>query len=140
MNQIMNGCVTGKARALMFENTPRMVCLPEPGSMWTPSQVIHTSSCGFDCTGRTWAARAAEGNLFGDGRTGGVQTGGMELFQRLLAPLAAYPRWFVVTCLVLVALAAGWLLARLVKWTLWLLLAAGVLLLILVAVVWLVGG
>jgi hypothetical protein len=85
-------------------------------------------------------ARAAEGNLFGDDRTVGVQTGGMELFQRLLAPLAAYPRWFVVACLVLVALAAGWLLAKLFKWTLSLLFAAVVLLLILAAVAWLVGG
>ena len=64
----------------------------------------------------------------------------MELFQRLLAPLAAYPRWFVVTCLVLVALAAVWLLAKLVKWTLTLLIAAVVLLLILAAVAWLMGG
>ena len=64
----------------------------------------------------------------------------MELFQRLLAPLAAYPRWFVVTCLVLVALAAGWLLAKLIKWTLTLLIAAVVLLLILAAVAWLLGG
>ena len=64
----------------------------------------------------------------------------MELFQRLLAPLAAYPRWFVITCLVLVALAAGWLLAKLFKWTLALVLAAVLLLLILTAVAWLLGG
>ncbi len=63
----------------------------------------------------------------------------MELFQRLLAPLAAYPRWFVVTCFVLGALGAVWLLARLIKWTLSLLLAAVVLLLILAAVAWLSG-
>jgi hypothetical protein len=100
----------------------------------------NTSSCGFDCTGRTWAARAAEGNLFGDGRPVGVQTAGMESFQHLLAPLAAYPRWFVITCLVLVALAGVWLLAKLVKWTLTLLIAAVLLVLILAAVAWLVGG
>jgi uncharacterized RDD family membrane protein YckC len=64
----------------------------------------------------------------------------MELLQRLLAPLAAYPRWFVVACLVLVALGAAWLLAKLIKWTLSLLLVAVVLLLILAAVAWLVGG
>jgi hypothetical protein len=85
-------------------------------------------------------ARAAEGNLFGDDRAVGAQTGGMELFQRLLAPLAAYPRWFVITCLVLVALAVGWVLAKLFKWTLSLLLAAVVLVLILGAVAWFMGG
>ena len=85
-------------------------------------------------------ARAAEGNLFGDDRAVDAQTGGMELFQRLLAPLAAYPRWFVITCLVLVALAAGWVLSKLFKWTLSLLLTAVVLLLILGAVAWFVGG
>jgi hypothetical protein len=46
----------------------------------------------------------------------------------------------VIACLVLVALAAGWLLAKLVKWTLSLVFAAVVLLLILAAVAWLVGG
>src|SRR4051812_16241365 len=48
MNQIMNGCVIGKCCALMFENTPRMVCLPEPGSRWTPSQVSQQSSWGLE--------------------------------------------------------------------------------------------
>jgi len=38
------------------------------------------------------------------------------------------------------ALATGWLLAKLFKWTLSLLLAAVVLLLILAAVAWLMGG
>jgi len=40
----------------------------------------------------------------------------METLQRLLEPLAAYPRWLVVTCLLLAALAAFWLLAKLAKW------------------------
>ena len=64
----------------------------------------------------------------------------MELFERLLAPLAAYPRWFVVTCLALVALGAVWVLVKLIKWTLSLVLAAVLLLLILAAVAWLLGG
>jgi uncharacterized RDD family membrane protein YckC len=64
----------------------------------------------------------------------------MELIERLLAPLAAYPRWFVITCLVLVALGAVWLLVKLIKWTLSLVLAAALLLLILAAVAWLLGG
>jgi hypothetical protein len=105
-----------------------------------PSPVIFASKGGFDCTGRTWAARAAEGNLFGDVWVVSVQTGGMELIHRLLAPLAAYPRWFVIPCLVVVALAAVWLLAKLIKWTLALLLAAVVIVAILAAVAWLFGG
>ena len=68
-----------------------------------------------------------------------VQTGGMDYFQRLLEPLAAYPRWLVITCLVLVALGVGWLLAKAIKWTLYLVIAAVLLLLILAAVSWLLG-
>jgi hypothetical protein len=63
----------------------------------------------------------------------------MDDFQRLLEPLAAYPRWFVITCLVLVALGVGWLLAKLIKWTLYLVIAAVLLLLLLAAVAWLLG-
>src|SRR4051812_20837568 len=47
--------MTGKERALMLENTPRMVCLPDAGSMWTPSQVIQARREGFDCTSGGWA-------------------------------------------------------------------------------------
>jgi len=32
----------------MFENTPRIVCLPDPGSMCTASHRSHASSCGLD--------------------------------------------------------------------------------------------
>ena len=63
----------------------------------------------------------------------------MEQLQRLLEPLNAYPRWFVITCLVLVALGVVWLLAKAIKWALYLLLAAALLLLILVAMGWLLG-
>jgi hypothetical protein len=58
---------------------------------------------------------------------------------RLLEPLAAYPRWFVITCLVLVALAGVWLLAKMVKWTLYLVVPAVLLILVLAAVAWLLG-
>jgi hypothetical protein len=68
-----------------------------------------------------------------------VQTAGMEEFQHLLEPLAAYPRWLVITCLVLVALGVGWLLAKLIKWTLFLVIAAVLLVLVLAAVRWLLG-
>ena len=63
----------------------------------------------------------------------------MEQLQRLLEPLNAYPRWFVITCLVLVALGVFWLLVKAIKWALYLLMAAVLLVLILVAVGWLLG-
>ena len=63
----------------------------------------------------------------------------MEQINHLLEPLAAYPRWFVIACLVLVAVGGVWLLAKLVKWALLLALGIGLLLLILVAVAWLLG-
>jgi len=63
----------------------------------------------------------------------------MGSLPHLFEPLAAYPRWLVVTCLVLAAFAAGGLLVKLAKWTLALVVTAAVLLLVLVAVVWLLG-
>jgi len=63
----------------------------------------------------------------------------METISRLLAPLAAYPRWLVVVCLVLAAIAAGWALLKAVKWAFYLLLAAALLFAVLLAVSWLVG-
>jgi uncharacterized RDD family membrane protein YckC len=63
----------------------------------------------------------------------------MDNLQRLLAPLAAYPRWLVITCLVLVALAAFWLLTKVIKWTIFLVLAGVVLLAVLVAFGWFLG-
>ncbi len=41
----------------------------------------------------------------------------------MLNSLAAYPRWFVVGCLTIVAAVLIWLLAKLLKWSLYLLLA-----------------
>jgi hypothetical protein len=40
-----------------------------------------------------------------------------------LDSLASYPHWFVVACLTLVAAAVIWLLAKLLKWGLYLLIA-----------------
>ena len=63
----------------------------------------------------------------------------MDDIHRLLAPLAAYPRWLVITCLVLVAVAGFWLLAKVIKLTLFLVLAGVVLLAVLVAFGWFLG-
>ena len=41
----------------------------------------------------------------------------------LLDSLAGYPHWFVALCLTLVSAAVIWLLAKLLKWSLYLLIA-----------------
>lgn len=44
----------------------------------------------------------------------------MTFLESALQNLAHYPRWFVTLCAVIVAAAAIWLLAKLLKWTLYL--------------------
>ncbi|MFI5356061.1 MAG: hypothetical protein ACHQ4G_01875 [Opitutales bacterium] len=41
-----------------------------------------------------------------------------------LDSLAEYPRWFVVACLALLAAVGLWVAAKILKWTLYLLIAA----------------
>jgi hypothetical protein len=40
-----------------------------------------------------------------------------------LDALSAYPRWFVVPCLILAGLGILWFLAKVLKWSLWILVA-----------------
>src|SRR4051812_23526750 len=63
-NHTIYGCMTGKDRALMLENTPRIVCLPEAGSIWTPSHVIQARREGFDCTPGGWVGVRERQNYF----------------------------------------------------------------------------
>jgi preprotein translocase subunit SecD len=42
----------------------------------------------------------------------------------MLDSLADYPRWVVVACVTIVLAAAIWVMMKLLKWTLWLLLFA----------------
>lgn len=63
----------------------------------------------------------------------------MEQLRHLWAPLSAYPHWFVFLCLVVVAAAVGWLLMKLLKWTVYVVLLLVVLTAILAAVAWLLG-
>ncbi len=63
----------------------------------------------------------------------------MDPLPHLFEPLAAYPRWLVVVCGVLAAVAAVWVLAKLAKWALTLVVAAVVLLGVLLVVSWLLG-
>ena len=57
----------------------------------------------------------------------------------LLAPLAAYPRWLVLTCIVLVVAAAGWVLVKIIKWTIYVVILFVLAGLIVAAVAWLLG-
>ncbi len=63
----------------------------------------------------------------------------METLRQVFAPLAAYPRWLVVACLVLAAMAVGWLLAKLLKWAVVLTVTVAVLAAVALAVVWIWG-
>jgi hypothetical protein len=63
----------------------------------------------------------------------------MDDLHQLLAPLAAYPRWLVLTCLVLAAVAGLWLLGKVIKLTFFLVLAGVVILVVLIAVGWVLG-
>lgn len=47
----------------------------------------------------------------------------MESLPPFLQSLGEYPRWFVIACLTVVAAAGLWLLAKVLKWTLYLLVA-----------------
>ncbi len=63
----------------------------------------------------------------------------MDSLQRLLEPLAAYPRWLVIACLLLAAIAAAWLVATLAKWAIMLAITVAVLAALLFVVIWLLG-
>jgi hypothetical protein len=63
----------------------------------------------------------------------------MDSLPHLLEPLAAYPRWLVVVCGVLAAVVVVWVLAKLAKWALILVVAAAVVLGVLLVVSWLLG-
>ncbi len=108
MNQTMCGWMTGNLSALMFENTPRIVCLPVPGSMWTASHRSHASSCGLEFTlvlstgARVGGALGAAAIHFA--RAPAAPNVGRARFARPVPPL------FVVACSVLAAAGVLWLL------------------------------
>lgn len=47
----------------------------------------------------------------------------LEPHSTMLESLAGYPRWFVAACLTIVAAAVLWAFAKLLKWSLYVLLA-----------------
>lgn len=100
--------------------------------MWTPSQVSQARSCGLDCTGGEKGGRrgVAQIILLGDGARARLRGNVLlALLTNTPAPtmldsLADYPRWLVVACATIVLAAAIWIVMKLLKLALWLLLFA----------------
>lgn len=63
----------------------------------------------------------------------------MTFLDTAIHSLAAYPRWFVFICVVLSSGALLWLVAKLLKWTLYVALAVAFAALLGVALLWLLG-
>jgi hypothetical protein len=63
----------------------------------------------------------------------------MDFINRLLAPFAAYPRWLVYLCLGLAVVLAAWITAKVLKWTLYLVVGAVFVVVILGGLIWLFG-
>ncbi len=53
--------------------------------------------------------------------------------------LGAYPRWLVATCGVIVALALLWIFGKLLKWTVYLLIALSMIAVVVGGVYWWMG-
>lgn len=72
-----------------------------------------------------WEGRVAVAQLIllGEVRAGRLNWERMDSLPPFLDSLGEYPRWFVVACVTLVAAVGLWMLARALKWTLYLLVA-----------------
>ena len=72
-----------------------------------------------------WEAEAAVAQLIllGEMPPGRLNRNCMDSLPPFLDSLGEYPRWFVVACLTLVAAVGLWMLAKALKWTLYLLVA-----------------
>ncbi len=64
----------------------------------------------------------------------------MDWIEPAIRSLHAYPRWLVAACGVIVGLAVLWVIGKILKWTLYLMVALAVLLLGLGAFYWWLGG
>ncbi len=69
---------------------------------------------------REWQAQLI---LLGGSRVARLNRSRMDTLPPFLDSLGEYPRWFVVLCLTLVAAVGLWLLAKALKWTIYLLVA-----------------
>ena len=60
----------------------------------------------------------------------------VEMIEQALRNLESYPRWLVATCGVIVALAGVWVLAKLLKWTIYLAATLAAICVVIGIVVW----
>ena len=95
--------------------------------MWTPSQVSQARSCGFECTiaGGRWARQGA--NYFSwmcRGQTTWWRVLLSAATQTYVYDLSQYPQWLVVLVGTLLLAVILWILIKVLKWALWLLLVA----------------
>ncbi|MCF3650346.1 hypothetical protein [Synoicihabitans lomoniglobus] len=63
----------------------------------------------------------------------------IEQIQSALENLSAYPRWLVATCGVIVALAVLYILGKVLKWTIYLMVAGAAIAVVLGGVYWWMG-
>jgi len=63
----------------------------------------------------------------------------MDYINHLLAPFAAYPRWLVYLCAGLAVVLAVWIVAKVLKWTLYVVLFAVVVVVVLGGIFWFIG-
>lgn len=96
--------------------------------MWTPSHVTHASNCGFDCIALSGAVLNGGGKSFCLEMAAGsaLTTVAMPLSNApttLFDSLAGYPPWFVAACVTVVAVVLIWVAAKILKWSLYLLMA-----------------
>lgn len=85
------------------------------------------------------AGLVASGELLGGGGDRGLLEGVIEQIQSALENLSAYPRWLVATCGVIVALAVLYILGKVLKWTIYLMVAGAAIAVVLGGVYWWMG-
>jgi hypothetical protein len=114
--------------------------------MWTPSQVTQARSCGFDCTRAAGRPSRGGANHFVNPIFTGIRLARIGNSVFLLGawrrpafvkgvffgayvspgsdPFLGYPPWLAVLGLTLAVALAIWILGKLLKWAMWLLLIA----------------
>lgn len=83
--------------------------------------------------------RLASGDFARRGAGGAFAEGVWMQIEPMVQNLAAYPRWLVATCSVIVALAALWVVGKLLKWTLFVILAVAMLTVVAGGLFWWLG-
>ncbi len=73
------------------------------------------------------------------GRDFAFGEGVQEQIQAIIQNLAAYPRWLVASCGIIVALAGLWIVGKLLKWTLYVMLTLAMIAVVGGGVYWWMG-